>query len=69
VGGAEEPARFPSVLAELAAGKGAPRQAAGRIERIADKQPGVCSEALRTGAELSRLVYDAFQGGGAPPVR
>ncbi len=30
--------------------------------RIADKEPGVDNEALRAGAELSRLVYDAFQG-------
>lgn len=31
--------------------------------RIADKAPGVDNEALRTGAELSRLVYEAFRGG------
>lgn len=30
--------------------------------RIADKVPGVDSEALRTGADLSRIVWDAFQG-------
>ena len=37
--------------------------------RISDKQPGVDNEALRTGAELSRLVYDAFQGGAGAPAR
>jgi hypothetical protein len=37
--------------------------------RVADKDPGVDSEALRTGAELSRLVYEAFQGGADAPVR
>jgi beta-lactamase class A len=30
--------------------------------RIADKDPGVDNDALRTGAELARRVYDAFQG-------
>jgi beta-lactamase class A len=30
--------------------------------RIVDKSPGPDSEALRTGAELSRIVWDAFQG-------
>lgn len=34
--------------------------------RIADKDPGVDSEALRTGAELSRIVWDAFQATPAP---
>lgn len=29
--------------------------------RIVDKSPGPDSEALRTGAELSRIVWDAFQ--------
>ena len=28
--------------------------------RIADKSPGVDSEALKTGGEISRLIYDAF---------
>jgi len=28
--------------------------------RIADKNPGVDSEALRTGGEVSRMIYDAF---------
>jgi beta-lactamase class A len=28
--------------------------------RIADKNPGVDSEALKTGGEISRLIYDAF---------
>ena len=28
--------------------------------RIADKSPGVDSEALKTGGEISKLVYDAF---------
>jgi hypothetical protein len=37
--------------------------------RIADKDPGVDNETLRTGAELSRVVYDAFQGGSRPPAR
>ncbi|HYN42451.1 MAG TPA: serine hydrolase, partial [Thermoanaerobaculia bacterium] len=37
--------------------------------RIADKEPGVDNEALRAGAELSRLVYDAFQGGAGAPAR
>ena len=31
--------------------------------RIADKSAGADSEALRTGAEISRLVYDRFNGG------
>lgn len=30
--------------------------------RIADKDPGVDNEALRAGADLSRIVWDAFQG-------
>ena len=30
--------------------------------RIRDKSPGVDNEALRTGAELSRIVYEHFQG-------
>ena len=33
--------------------------------RIADKGPGVDGEALRTGAELSRIVRNAFQGAAA----
>jgi beta-lactamase class A len=28
--------------------------------RIADKNPGVDSEALKTGGEISRMIYDAF---------
>ncbi len=35
--------------------------------RIADTSPGPDSEALRTGAGLSRIVWDAFQEG--PPTR
>ncbi len=31
--------------------------------RIADKNPGVDSEALRTGAEISKLIYDHWNGG------
>lgn len=34
--------------------------------RIADKSTGPDSEALRTGAALSRIVWDAFQEGRAP---
>ncbi|HTR02146.1 MAG TPA: serine hydrolase [Thermoanaerobaculia bacterium] len=30
--------------------------------RIADKSPGVDSEALRSGGEISKLIYDAFSG-------
>jgi beta-lactamase class A len=36
---------------------------------IADKGPGVDNEALRTGTELSRLVYEAFQGGARARAR
>lgn len=32
--------------------------------RVADTSPGPDNEALRIGAELSRIVWDAFQGGG-----
>ncbi len=31
--------------------------------RVRDKSPGVDNEALRTGAELSRIVYDYWNGG------
>jgi len=37
--------------------------------RVKDKTPGVDSEALVTGARISRLVYDAFAGLGATPPR
>ena len=33
--------------------------------RIADKSPGADNEALRTGAEISKLIYDHWNGG--PP--
>ena len=33
--------------------------------RVADEEPGPDNEALRAGAELSRIVWDAFQGGPA----
>ncbi len=31
--------------------------------RIADKSPGVDNEALRTGAEISKMIYDHWNGG------
>jgi hypothetical protein len=31
--------------------------------RIADKSPGADGEALRTGAEISKLIYDHWNGG------
>jgi beta-lactamase class A len=31
--------------------------------RIADKSPGVDNETLRTGAEISKLIYDRWNGG------
>lgn len=34
--------------------------------RVADKDPGVDNEALRTGAELSRIVWEAFQSASEP---
>ncbi len=34
--------------------------------RVADRDPGVDNEALRTGAELSRIVWEAFQGASEP---
>ncbi len=37
--------------------------------RVKDKSPGVDSDALVTGARISRLVYDAFAGPRAAPAR
>lgn len=37
--------------------------------RVKDKSPGVDSDALVTGARISRLVYDAFAGPRATPPR
>jgi beta-lactamase class A len=37
--------------------------------RIRDKRPGVDSEALRTGGEISRMIYAHFSASSGPPSR